>query len=107
MDEHNNEKLLKDIKDSLDYLDKKTQVKLPDLTQIRGMVARVEEKKSKVRRRDSMIYSVAALLLLGLEISFFRLSAMLFFLITGASAIVLPVVAIIWYFYKRRRVGEV
>lgn len=89
MKESNEEKVIKQIQESLDSLDN-MQVETPHLNHFRQLVEQVEEKKRCKLQRSTLSFVLCAITLLSTETFAFYKSMMIFF-ITQVVAITLMV----------------
>jgi hypothetical protein len=98
----NEEKTVKKIKESLDFLDSSLEVKKPDLMKLVQLVNEVEEKKEEGRNRQFLTFLLSAVLIVTMEVLAFSRSFTIFAVIQAAAvAFILP--AIIVMAKKRRR----
>jgi hypothetical protein len=104
MGENNDEKLLGQIKEGLDYLDGSLKIDVPAMNHFRQLVAQVEEKKSKGREIQFLVFILTAIPLLGLEMySFYH--SFSFFILIQMIAVVLPAAAL-FIGWRRLKAGE-
>lgn len=98
----NEEKTVKKIKESLDFLDSSLEVKKPDLMKLVQLVNEVEEKKEEGRNRQFLTFLLSAVLIVTMEVFAFSRSFTIFVVIQAAAvAFILP--AIIVMAKKRHR----
>lgn len=88
----NDERTIKKIKESLDFLDSSIEVKKPDLMKLVQLVNDVEEKKETDRSRQFLTFLLSAVLIVTMEIFAFSRSFTVFLIIqAAAAAFILPV----------------
>ena len=98
----NDERTIKKINESLDFLDSSLEVKKPDLMKLVQLVNEVEEKKEAGRSRQFLTFLLSAVLIVAMEIFAFSRSFTVFAIIQAAAvAFILPV--FIMRLQKRRR----
>lgn len=89
----NEEKTIKKIKGSLDFLDSSVKVEKPDLMKYVDLVNRIKEKKESGKNHQFIIFILTAVIIITVEIySFYR--SLVFFAAVQVAALlcVLPVV---------------
>lgn len=103
--DNKDEKIIAEIKESLDYLDKKVDVRIPDLSHFSRMVSQVEEKKQKRLRKEQLIFMLTTLIILSIETYSFNKSITSFIVIQIISLLLVPVGIFLWKRKKTRQVG--
>ena len=101
----NDERTVKKINESLDFMDSTLEVKKPDLMKLVQLVNEVEEKKEAGRSRQFLTFLLSAVLIVTMEVFAFSRSFTVFAIIQAAAvAFILPVF-ILWLQKKRRKVS--
>jgi len=89
----NEEKTIKKIRESLDFLDSSVKVEKPDLMKYVDLVNRIEEKKESGKNHQFIIFILTAVIIITVEIySFYRSFAVFAAVQAVALLCVLPVV---------------
>jgi hypothetical protein len=100
------EKVIGMIKESLDFLDSSVEVKIPDLTQFRQLVSKVEERKTAGKNLQFIIFIVTAVIIICLETYSFSRSTVIFTIVQAiAIASIIPFI-ITLLIKKRRQVAK-
>lgn len=98
----NDERTVKKINESLDFLDSSLEVKKPDLMKLVQLVNEVEEKKKTAVNRQFLTFLLSAVLIVTMEVFAFSRSFSVFAVIQAAAvAFILPV--FIMFLRKRHR----
>lgn len=95
---------MKEIKDSLDFLDREIKVKVPDINAFRAMVEQVEEKKQEKTRRETLLFLASAAGILFIEIYSFNRSFTAFAVVQALSLLCLPISLVAWRRQKKKQV---
>lgn len=106
MNQNSDEKIFDEIKKSLDYLDSKTEVKVPHMNHFRQLVANVEENKQKRRNRQFFIFLISAAVILSIEIFLFYKSSTFFLILQAVTFVSMPVVVYVWLKQNPRQVKK-
>ncbi|MCX8131914.1 MAG: YxlC family protein [Clostridia bacterium] len=97
--------ILQKMRESLDSIDKKLEVKTPDMAYFRKMVADGAEKKQKHKRKETLVFVAAAVSILTLEIYTFNLSMIFFAIVQGVALLSLPALLFILFRQRNRQGG--
>lgn len=104
MKEKNDEKLIRKLKDGLDYMDHNIDIVKPSLSQIKYLVSQVEEKKTVKKNYEFLLFLLTAVSMISASIGAYKSYAIMFIIVQAAATLVLPVGLFIWF---RRYVGKV
>jgi len=106
MIENNDEKTISEIKEGLNFLDMKFEVKTPDINHFRELVSRVEEKKKVESRKEFFVFIIVALTILGtISFAYYKYSV-LFLIVQMLSVLFIPVGIFSWFKRQRKQVSE-
>lgn len=107
MSKNEDEKIINDIKEGLDFIEAKISVNTPDIARFRRMVTQVEDKKQKKSKREIIIFVLIAAITLSVETFAFNQS-ILFFIIIQAIAFTSFIIGILnWVIRGNRKVKAI
>jgi|GEM_PF-2994944 len=99
-DHDNDEKTLKKIKESLDFLDTSVDVKKPNVLQLFDLINTVEEKRNAKKNKQFLVFLMVAAVSICAEIFLFSRSTAIFLIIQAvALSCVVPFIVL----FKKKR----
>lgn len=98
------EKIIKEIKASLDYTESTIEVKIPDMSEFRNLVSQVDCKKQKKDRRDAIIFVIVATVALSIETLAFNQSITFFIAVQVMAFTSFIIGTLSWYLRTFRKV---
>lgn len=93
------------LRGSLDFLDSNLQVRTPDLSSFRQMVAKVESQKQAKRDRQFLVFLLSAILMACAEVFLFSTSIIIF-VVVQAVALMAILPASLWIHRSRKEQME-
>ena len=107
MNEHNEEKIIEQMKESLDFLDRAVSVSLPDINHFRNMVAQRENKKQEKAKKEAIVFAAVAVGILAVEMVAFNQSILYFLIIQSFAMVAFVVGGLSRFMFLRRKVKTI
>lgn len=104
MNENSDERIVNQIINTMNNIDKEVEVKIPDISVFRNMVAQVEAKKQKKDKRDTIIFAIVAFAALTIETFAFNQSIIFFIAVQGLACSAFIIALLSWLIKARRKV---
>jgi hypothetical protein len=102
--ENDNEKVIHEMKDAIDFVDNNLQVNKPNIEIFELLVSQVEERKRICRNIELLLFLLVAITILSISAGTLILNTMLFILIQAVTFVTIPIIIFIWF---RDHVGRV
>lgn len=107
MNMNNDENIVNDIKEGLDFIEQKITVDIPSLDHFRKMIIEVEKKKQKKAKREAAVFILTAVIALGIETYAFNKSILFFFILQGLAFSSFIIVLLNWLIRGYRKVRAI
>jgi hypothetical protein len=107
MNKYNDEKIAKEIKEGLDFIDQKIPVNTPDMARFRKMVADGEYNKQKKAKKETIIFVLTAVMALVIETYTFNQSILFFFIIQGFAFTSFLIWVLNWFIRGHKKVKSI
>ena len=106
MKDINNEALEEQLKRSLNHLEEAIKIKVPGIGQIRQLVSKVEERKQKRLRYETLVFLLTVLTIMCVEVITFKMSLALFICLQFGALTLLLVYGAAFQYRKHKEVKE-
>jgi hypothetical protein len=107
MNEYNDEKIVKDIKEGIDDFEQKINVATPDIAIFREMISQVENNNAKKAKKEAVLFVLIAAITLCVETYAFNQSVLFFIVIQGFACTTFVFGLLKWLISSNRKVKSI
>ncbi|WP_040427859.1 DUF5345 family protein [Acetivibrio cellulolyticus] len=100
------EKIIQEMKDTLNYVDDNLPVNKPGIGNFKLLVSQVEEKKRYWKNIELLVFLIVAVTVLSVSSGILFLNITLFMSLQAAAFVTIPISVLVWFKHHFGRVNN-